>query len=112
MTCNGTGKDVLVNRSNARFAQLLIALLKTLQTHSRRKHKISIGKRSRKVKNLGLDSAEYRPCLSERTRTSQIAPRPSYLHLNAALALSELSSSQKVSLKVNRGIQKDFERQA
>lgn len=40
----------------------------------------------------------------------KIAPRPSYLHLNAALALSELSS-KKFAQKVDRGIQKDFDHQ-
>eukprot|EP00095_Tigriopus_kingsejongensis_P002908 maker-scaffold336_size202805-snap-gene-1.38 protein:Tk02908 transcript:maker-scaffold336_size202805-snap-gene-1.38-mRNA-1 annotation:"hypothetical protein Phum_PHUM521410" len=82
--------------------------LATLQTHGRRKNHLVVGKKDCQLSRLGIGEKAL-PYASDASGLVKIAPRPSHHHLKAALALSELSTSQNFAAKVDRGIQKDFD---
>ena len=88
--------------------------LESLQTHCRRKNHLlnSIYKKVKqpartKETDPGSEKLSLMAATSRRTGEIPIAPRPSPMHINAAIALSELSATKIFTPRADIGIQTD-----
>jgi len=91
--------------------------VESLQTHCRRKdHKLDIShlktfKSSKNSSSVSKETAAAKLFVIQSHASGHIpiAPKPSAMHINAAIALSELSASQTYKPKADIGIQTDSE---
>jgi len=108
------GKEFICQKCDSKFQSL-----ESIQTHCRRKnHPLNPNYQRSKMNNNNYNKQAARDPAVDKLAILQnyqgngrvpIAPKPSTMHINAAIALSELSATQSFTPKADIGVQTDAE---